>query len=140
VTIEELTRGLGQALQGRPEVRLALLFGSSVTRGLESARDLDVAVAFMRPVSLMDQCRLGEHLEKAAGREVDLVDLDNASTLLRSEIARHGVVLWTRDRSDLIDFRARAPLEFFDLQPYREREAEGLRRVLEASRWSSSTS
>jgi len=116
VTIEELTRGLGRALQGRDEVRLALLFGSSVTRGLENARDLDVAVAFMRPVSLLDQCRLGEHLEEVAGREVDLIDLDNASTLLRSEVARQGVVLWARDRRDLVDFRARAPLEFFDLQ------------------------
>ena len=140
MTIEELTRGLGRALQGRAEVRLALLFGSSVTRGLEHARDLDVAVAFMHPVSLMDQCRLGEHLEEVAGREVDLIDLDNGSTLLRSEVARQGVVLWARDRRDLVDFRARAPLEFFDLQPYREREAEGLRRVLEAARWSSSTS
>jgi predicted nucleotidyltransferase len=70
VTIDELTRGLGQALQvqGRPEVRLALLFGSSVTRGLESARDIDIAVAFTRPISLMDQCHLGEHLEGIAGR------------------------------------------------------------------------
>ncbi len=121
-------------------MRLALLFGSSVTRGLENARDLDVAVAFMRSVSLMEQCRLGEHLEKVAGREIDLVDLDSASTLLRAEVARHGVFLWARDRRDLVDFRARAPLEFFDLQPYREREAEGLRRILEAARWSSSTS
>jgi predicted nucleotidyltransferase len=136
VTIEELTQELGQAL--RPEVRLALLFGSSVTRGLESAHDIDIAVAFTRSISLMDQCHLGQHLEGIAGREVDLIDLDSASTLLRSEVARHGVVLWTRDRRDLIDFRARAPLEFFDLQPYRDRQAEGLRRVLEASRWSTS--
>jgi predicted nucleotidyltransferase len=107
VTIEELTRALGQALQGRPEVWLALLFGSSVTRGLENARDLDVAVAFMWPVSLMEQCRLGEHLENVAGREIDLVDLDSGSTLLRAEVARHGVVLWARDRRDLVDFRAR---------------------------------
>jgi uncharacterized protein len=140
VTIEALIQGLGQALQGRPEVRLAFLFGSTVTRGLESARDLDVAVAFTRTISLMEQCQLGEHLEEVAGREVDLVDLDCASTLLRSEVARHGVVLWTRDRRDLIEFRARAPLEFFDLQPYREHQSEGLRRVLEASRWSSSIS
>ena len=137
---EELVQRLGRALQERPEVRLALLFGSSVTRGLVGARDLDVAVAFARPVSLIEQCRLGELLEEVAGREVDLIDLDSASTLLRSEVARHGVVLWARERRDLVDFRARAPLEFFDLQPHRERQAEGLRRVLEAARWSSSTS
>jgi predicted nucleotidyltransferase len=140
MTIEALTRALGQALQGRPEVRLALLFGSSVTRGLERARDIDIAVSFTRPMSLMEQCHFGESLEKVAGREVDLIDLDSASTLLRSEVARHGVVLWTRARRDLIEFRARVPLEFFDLQPFREHQAKGLRRALEASRWSSSIS
>jgi predicted nucleotidyltransferase len=140
VTIEELTRDLGQALRGRAEVRLALLYGSAVTRGLEHARDIDVAVAFARPVSLWDQCALAEHLESIAGREVDLVDLDSASTLLRAQVARHGIALWAKDRSDLIALRARAPLELFDLQPYLEREAEGLRRVLQGARWSSSTS
>lgn len=140
MTLETLTQQLACALQRWPEVRLALLFGSSITRGLEGARDLDIAVAFTRSISLMEQCRLGEQLETVAGREVDLIDLDSASTLLRSEVARQGIVLWARERCDLIDFRARSPLEFFDLQPYREQQAEGLRRVLEASRWSNSTS
>jgi uncharacterized protein len=140
VTIEELASRLGSALQGRPEVRLAFLFGSSVTKGLASANDVDVAVAFAHSVSLLEQCELGARLEEIVGREVDLVDLDEASTLLRWEVARSGIVLWARDQRELADFRARVPLEYFDLQPFLEREAEGLRKVLERSRWSSSTS
>jgi hypothetical protein len=50
------------------------------------------------------------------------------------------MVLWARDPRELADFRARVPIEYFDLQPFLEREAEGLRKVLERSRWSSSTS
>ena len=121
-------------------MRLAFLFGSSVTRGVEAARDIDVAIAFARPVSLLEQCELGAQLEQAVGREVDLVELDEASTLLRWEVVRDGIVLWARDGRDLADFRARVPLEYFDLQPYLEREAAGLRRVLEKARWSSSIS
>jgi hypothetical protein len=79
-------------------------------------------------------------LKQIVGREIDLVDLDSASTLLRWEVVRTGTVLAARDRYDLVDFRARVPLEYFDLQPFLEREADGLRRALEKSRWSASTS
>ncbi len=140
MTIEQLTDRLGQALQRRPEVRLAFLFGSSVTRGIDAARDIDVAVSFARPVSLLEQCELGVQLEQVVGLEIDLVDVDSASTLLRWEVVRKGVVLCARDQRDLADFRARVPLEYFDLQPYLDHEAEGLRRVLERARWSGSNS
>jgi hypothetical protein len=139
VTVEELTGRLITALQGRPEVRLAFLFGSAATRGPNAARDVDVAVAFAQPLSLLQQGALCAQLEQIVGREIDLVDLDSASTLLRWEVVRSGIVLAARDRRDLVDFRARVPLEYFDLQPYLEREADGLRRALEKSRWSAST-
>ena len=139
MTVEELTGRLITALQGRPEVRLAFLFGSAATRGPNAARDVDVAVAFAQPLSLLQQGALCAQLEQIVGREIDLVDLDGASTLLRWEVVRTGIVLAARDRRDLVDFRARVPLEYFDLQPYLEREADGLRRALEKSRWSAST-
>lgn len=140
MTVEELTGQLITALQGRPEVRLAFLFGSAATRGPDVARDIDVAVAFAQPLSLLQQCALCAQLEQVVGREIDLVDLDRASTLLRWEVVRSGIVLMAPDRCDLVDFRARVPIEYFDLQPYLEREADGLRRALEKSAWSASTS
>ena len=140
MTLDELAGRLRTALQGRSEVRLAFLFGSTVTRGVDSAEDVDVAVSFAGSLSLLEQCALASRLEEVVGREVDLVDLDQASTLLRWEVARSGVLLSARDPREVTLFRARVPLEYFDLKPYLEREAEGLRRVLERSRWSSSTS
>jgi predicted nucleotidyltransferase len=140
VTVDELTGQLSTALQARTEVRLAFLFGSAATRGPDAARDVDIAVAFAQPLSLLQQCTLCAQLEQIVGREIDLVDLDGASTLLRWEVVRTGIVLAARDRRDLVDFRARVPLEYFDLQPYLEREADGLRRALEKSRWSAPTS
>ena len=121
-------------------MRLAFLFGSAATRGPDAARDLDVAVSFAQPLSLLQQCALCAQIEPIVGREIDMVDLDSASTLLRWEVVRSGIVLAARDRRDLVDFRARVPLEYFDLQPFLEREADGLRRALEKSQWSASTS
>lgn len=140
MTIEELTSRLTRALQTRPEVRLAFLFGSSVSRGVDAARDIDVAVAFTRSLSLLEQGAMAAQLEQVTEREVDLIDLDQASTLLRWEIVRGGVPLYARDPGDLVEFRARVPLEYFDLEPFLEREAAGLRRALKGTAWSSSKS
>lgn len=119
---------------------MAFLFGSSVTRDVDSANDVDVAVSFARPVSLLEQSELAAQLEELVGRAVDVVDLDQASTVLRWEIVRSGVAVCARDPRDVLEFRARVPLEYFDLQPFLEREADGLRRVLEQARWSRSKS
>jgi predicted nucleotidyltransferase len=129
-TTEELASALRQVLERRPDVRFALLFGSTLTRGPERARDVDVAVSFTEPKPLLLLGRLEGDLERAAGREIDVVDIDRATTLLRWEVARGGQVLVCRDRDELTEFRARASLEYLDIQPHRERQARGLRRAL----------
>jgi predicted nucleotidyltransferase len=128
----DIEAGLRRVLALRPEVRFACLFGSAVTRGPELARDIDVAASFRTSPSLLELGELEGYLERAIGRTVDLVDLDQATTLLRWEVARTGFALCSPDAVAWLEFRARAPIEYFDLQPYREREARGLRRALGA--------
>jgi predicted nucleotidyltransferase len=128
--LPELARRLQEALSRQEGVRFAFLYGSSVTRGPDRARDVDVAVAFSGQPSLLDVAELALDLERAAGKTVDLVDLDDASTLLRWEVVRTGRVLLGPDASGVRDFLARVPIESADLCPYLEREAEGLRRAL----------
>jgi hypothetical protein len=57
---------------------------------LAAARDVDIAVSFVDRMALLDECALAAGLEAAIGREVDLVDVDTASTLLRWEVLRTG--------------------------------------------------
>jgi predicted nucleotidyltransferase len=128
--IADLEADLRRVLGRRPEVRFALLFGSVVTRGPDAARDVDVGAAFRATPSLMELGRLEGELERAIGRAVDLIDLDQATTLLRWEVARTGRVLCSPDPVALLEFQARVPIEFFDLEPHRERQASGLKRAL----------
>jgi predicted nucleotidyltransferase len=139
VTTEDIVARMRAALAREPNVRFALLFGSAARRGPEHARDLDVAVAFGRSTSLFELGRVEGALEAAVGREVDLVDLADASTLLRWEVAREGKVICSSDRPALVTFLARAPLEWDDLRPFYERETAGLARRL-GCQWSKSTS
>jgi len=140
VTTEELLDRLRTALAGRSELRFAVLFGSAVTRGPDQARDIDVAVSCLRPLALLDRAQLATALELAIGREVDVVDVDEASTLLRWEVVRHGRTILANDPEHLLQFKARVPIERADLEPYYSRESAGLRRALEETRWSASNS
>ena len=132
---ETLTR-LRAVLERRTEVRFAVLFGSAAIRGPGRARDLDVAVSFRSSRSLLERGALAVALEGAVGREVDLVDVDEASTLLRWEVVSRGILIAAPDRAAWVEFQARVPVEWADLRPYFEREAAGMRRALAAVRWS----
>lgn len=96
-------------------MRLAVLFGSAARGGERASSDLDVGVQLEpRGPSLAS---LAVALSRAAGREVDLVSLDEAPPLLRFEIAREGVVLVERKPFAWADFRARAMIDWWDWAP-----------------------
>ena len=131
-TVDELVTRLRAVLEPRADVRFALLFGSAATRGPAQAGDIDVAISFSVAPSLFDLGALANDLDVALGAEVtDVVDIDDASTLLRHEVATAGRPIVERNRDALIEFLARAPIEYEDLRPYLERESEGLRKALE---------
>ncbi len=128
--VDALVARLADALDACPEVRFAVLFGSAVARGPDAARDIDLAVSLDRPRSLLELGGLAGRIEDRVGRDIDLVDLDEASTLLRWEVLRTGRVVNHRDADAWHRFQAQVPIEYCDLRPYLDREAEGLRRVL----------
>lgn len=140
MTTEELVALLERVLSGDARLRYALLFGSAATRGPDFARDIDIAISTRTPLGLLDRMRLATELEAAVGKEVDVIDLDDASTLLRREVLRDGRDLVVNDRVAWVGFKAGVPLEWADLEPYYERESAGLTKNLEETRWSRSRS
>ena len=138
MTVEELLAALKASLSGDTRLRYALLFGSAATRGPDSARDVDIAISTSVSLGLMDRMRLATELESATGRTVDIVDLDEASTLLRREVLRDGLIIVVNEPTALLAFKARVPIEWADLEPYFERESAGLVKVLKEARWSKS--
>jgi predicted nucleotidyltransferase len=98
-----------------PDVRLAVLFGSS-SRGIVGAdSDVDLGIR-LRPGTDQD-FRLSVALEREIRRPVDVVWLDTAAPLLRFEIARNGLLLVERDAHGWADFRARAMIDWWDWAP-----------------------
>lgn len=103
-----------------PEVRLAVLFGS-MARG-QGRKDSDVDLGLLlRPVSRRERLHVEAELARAAGREVDFIDLDEAPPLLRFEITRDGVVILEREAGLWARFKAKAMVDWWDWAPIARR-------------------
>jgi hypothetical protein len=103
-------------LDETPMVRLAVVFGSAARRTENPGSDIDLGVSWVNGGG-QSASDLVVALERAAGRRVDLVTLDDAPPLLRFEIARDGIVLVEREPHAWADFRARAMIDWWDWAP-----------------------
>lgn len=134
-----LAERLRSVLAGGPPVRLALLFGSAARGALRPDSDVDIAVVFTEPdLTLSEELALQARLAKVAGREVDLVRLDRASSMLRWRVAKEGVVLLADPPVEAVRFRARAAIDHADMLPQLEHAQERIRQRLAAGRDSTS--
>lgn len=89
MTRDDLVDRLGEALSGRADVRLAVLFGSRARGTAREGSDVDVAV----DAPGVDDTALCVELGDALGCEVDVVRLDTASIPLLHSIVRDGIVV-----------------------------------------------
>ncbi len=98
-----------------PGVEALYVFGS-FARGTASA-DSDLDLAVLEPTPLAPQRRLEAQRELSVllDRDVDLVDLRAANTVLRSEVVNGGIALFQRDPMRTLDFEARVLGDYADL-------------------------
>ena len=123
------------ALCSGPPVRLAILFGSTARGTQRIDSDIDIGIVPEDPeLSLNEELTLQTELSRVSGRQVDLVRLDRASTLLRWQVVRYGRALVEAEPFAAARFTADAVAEYLDFAPAFERAAENFRRVLTAGR------
>lgn len=87
----ELLRREGPRLRAEYHVASLALFGSVARGDASEASDVDLLVAFDRPVGLFHLVRTQEHLEALLGRPVDLVTSGGLRPRLRARIAREAL-------------------------------------------------
>jgi predicted nucleotidyltransferase len=121
-------------LLARAGVEVAILFGSAAKGRLRPDSDIDIGILPSpdRVLGFEEELALAAELDKILGREVDLVRLDNASTLLRFEVSQ-GRRLYEARVGAFADFVARALVEHEDLRPILLRCAAGMYRRLKAT-------
>ena len=115
-----IARQIVDTCEAQPGIVAVYLFGSVARGTARPDSDVDVAVLFDRtPAPGLGGPRfsLEGDLERALGRRVDLVLLNDAPVDLRTRVLRDGVLLLDRDRSIRIAFEVRTRNEAFDLAP-----------------------
>ena len=114
-------RLLTEALEGEPDVLLAIAFGSLARGRAGFESDADVAVLAERPLGLERRMALMRVVAEATGRSVDLLDLRETGVPLLRTILREGTTLVCRDREARDRLTSRMLADVEDLLPLRER-------------------
>ena len=118
--VDPLEQRLIDVFSARTDVTAAYLFGSAARGTARPTSDVDIAVLFETPQPpTLDAPRFvieGE-LERALGKPVDLVVLNDAPVDLRIRVLRDGRLLVDRAPAARIAFEVRTRNEAFDLEP-----------------------
>ncbi len=95
-----------------PQLRLVYLFGSQARGDAQPSSDVDLAVLTPTPLPPMLRFDLQERLASAANRDVDLIDLQSASTVLRVQVIEGGAVIFEVNKEDRWQFETRCLSEY----------------------------
>jgi predicted nucleotidyltransferase len=129
-TNDPVVAALREALSGRRDVRLALLFGSRARGKARPGSDADVAVLGKD----LDLLELAADLTEAARVEVDVVSLEDPGYPLLNAVLRDGIVLHEGERHAEATWRSRALMDAETDRPGYERMRDSYLRKLAATR------
>jgi predicted nucleotidyltransferase len=90
-----------------PDVIAIYQFGSTVDGTEHAQSDLDLALLASSPLPNLDRWALQEDLAAELRRDVDLVDLRAASTVMQAQVLDTGTVLVETDRTARQQFEMR---------------------------------
>ena len=102
---DELGRAVAETL---PEVTSVYLFGSLVTGAANSSSDVDLAILASDPIATERLAQARESLAERLRRDVDLLDLSRASTVMRAHVISTGLLLRDAEPSFRLQFEMTA--------------------------------
>jgi predicted nucleotidyltransferase len=108
-----------QILQAMPDIWAIYRFGSAGTPFERGDSDLDLAILAPRPVNNLTRWALAQDLARRLRRDVDLVDLQSASTVLRHQVFHQGQRIYCGDRFAAEEFASRALSDYVRLNEAR---------------------
>lgn len=130
---------LRECVGWQPHVLFALLFGSHARGNAGPLGDIDIAVWLDEGLSVPERGRrrmeiIADCMARLGTNEVDVVVLNDAPPVLAFEVAREGLVLFTRAPELPGEFRARAFRRYLDTEHMRRTMARYLEERIAAGR------
>ena len=122
----KLAKLLESFFKGRQEIILVFLFGSSASNRLRPSSDVDIGILFESVPEIEAKIALTQELSSILKREVDLVVLDNASPILRMQVLKHGILIYSRGKKDFYQFFTDTVNQYDDLKRIRKNCEESI--------------
>jgi len=116
------------ALEGRPDVAAAYVYGSVVRRQATPLSDLDIAILFSpevpdnierRQIASEIAASVSERL-RAPGTAIDLRDAESLPLTIQGEIVTHGIRVASGDEVRRVRFEAGVRQRYLDFLPFRD--------------------
>ena len=98
----------------------AYVFGSYVSGKLRNDSDIDIAIYLSDEMPTDEYLDLKMKLTTVFKREVDLIILNSATPLLKFEICKKHIRLFTRDEIEESNFKVKTLFEYNDVKRYLE--------------------
>lgn len=121
---------LAEVVARRPEIEVAVVFGSAASNRLRPDSDVDLYVRLHRGTHFPPAQRLAlvRDAAQACGREVDLVvEGSSTSVILRREVAAGGRPIFESRPGAWTELRVDAMLAYADLEPWLRRIGDSIR-------------
>jgi predicted nucleotidyltransferase len=116
------------------KIKLAYLFGSRAKGTFTKDSDYDIAVLFKKKNGirgfLAESAHLKDELREFFPKELDIIALNNAGSLLKYEAISKGLPLFSEDEKFRIDFEVLTVKEYIDDQYMRDIYTNALARRL----------
>jgi len=88
-------------LPSLPDIQAIYLFGSYAQQQATAESDVDIAVLCPKPLESIHRWEIIQQLAKELKQEVDLVDLQSASTVIQFQVVSTGERIYCRDENEM---------------------------------------
>ena len=110
-----------------PDVVAIYLFGSAAAGELRADSDIDLAVLPSTPLSAARLWSLAQTLAVSAGCDVDLINLQSASTVMRAQVVSTGKRLYCANEPLCSEFEGRVYADYSRLNEERRQLLDDVR-------------
>ncbi len=126
--ITELEKNIVSAIQSAvPGLKAVYLFGSAIKGDMHDNSDIDLAIWTEQPLSALELWDLRQLMETIVQRQVDLIDLNKATTVMRMQIVSQGKRLYCQDFSACEQFEDFVFSDYVRLNEERHEILESIR-------------
>jgi predicted nucleotidyltransferase len=103
-----------------PGIIAIYIFGSMADNSATQESDIDIAFLTFQKISAVEKWKIQEELASNLNQDVDLIDLKDATTILRTEVVEKGKLIFSGDSYQVNHFEMITYSMYADLNESRQ--------------------